>query len=185
MAAVMFAFVSCGSGLDRDRSLSLPRDSMPMMKAWDVETLVSDSGITRYRVNAPVWQVYDRADEPYWLFSDGVHFERFDESYKIEAQVDADSAIYYSEAQKWELIGNVKAMNTAGETFQSEILYVDQKRDRIHTDRPITVTQKDKIIKGLGIESNQSLSKYTILRPTGIFPVDNEDEDGADSLQVQ
>lgn len=36
------------------------RDSLPVMTTLGVTTLISDSGVTRYRVNTEEWMMYDR-----------------------------------------------------------------------------------------------------------------------------
>ena len=43
---------------------------IPTMLTRDVETLISDSGVTRYRIVTPIWYVYDEVEEPYWRFPD-------------------------------------------------------------------------------------------------------------------
>ncbi len=169
----MLSFFSCGK-ISRNKTLDVQREGMPGLHAWDVSTVISDSGITRYRMESPEWLVYDKVQEPYWFFPDGVHFEKFDENLEVFAEVDADSAIYFTKTEKWTLMRNVKAMNLEGEHFETELLYIDQQADRIYTNEKIKVTQADKIINGIGFESNQRLSKYTILNPTGIIPIEEE-----------
>lgn len=183
-AVVMLCVTSCRGKVVSNDSLVQVRDSVPGMHAWDVSTVVSDSGVTRFRINTPEWVVYDKAKEPFWHFPDGLHFERFDENLDVFAKVDADSALFYTEKDFWELIGNVHAMNLDGEHFETDILYVDQKADRIYTDHKMKITQADKIINGVGFESNQRLSRYTILNPTGIIPIDEEPVQ-QDSTQVE
>ena len=43
------------------------------MKATQVNTLISDSGITRYRIEAAEWIVFGKAKEPYWYFPEGIY----------------------------------------------------------------------------------------------------------------
>lgn len=171
----MLCFVQCGGSVRSNKEISANRIESPSLHVWDVSTLISDSGITRYRLKTPEWLVYDKVSEPNWFFPQGIHFEKFDETLEVFAQVDADSAIYYTKLEQWTLIRNVKAINLDGEQFETELLYIDQQRDRIHTDENIKVTQSDKIIYGVGFESNQRLSKYTILNPTGIIPFEESD----------
>ena len=40
--------------------------AMPTMKTENVYTLISDSGITQYRIKSPLWIVYDEIDTPIW-----------------------------------------------------------------------------------------------------------------------
>ena len=42
------------------------RKATPVLQATDVNTIISDSGIVRYRIKAPTWQIFDKADTPYW-----------------------------------------------------------------------------------------------------------------------
>ncbi|OQA45159.1 MAG: Lipopolysaccharide-assembly, LptC-related [Bacteroidetes bacterium ADurb.Bin302] len=180
LATVMFVFISCSSRVKSTEELSNSRDSIALIHAWDVSTVISDSGITRYRLETPEWLVFDKAEEPYWDFPHGIHLEKFDENLNVYANVDADTAIYYNHKEMWILSGNVKAMNLDGEKFESEKLFVEQRNDRIYTDRFVTITQKERIINGIGLESNQKLTKYTILEPQGIIPI----EEAPDSVST-
>ena len=146
------------------------------MKTYSVTTLVSDSGVTRFRVKTDEWLVFDKKAKPAWDFPKGIHLEQFDENLEIHSEVDAKKAIYYTELEEWILSDSVSAVNVEGEKFESEILYVHQKEDRIFTDKFVKITQKDKIITGIGMESNQRLTKYKILKPQGIIPLDDEQE---------
>ena len=68
------------------------RDSLPMMKTLGVTTLISDSGVTRYRVNTEEWLMFDRKKPSYWAFEKGVYLEQFDSIFNIEASIKADTA---------------------------------------------------------------------------------------------
>lgn len=148
------------------------RKNTPVLYATDVNTLISDSGIVRYRIKAQTWQVYDRADTPYWEFPDGIYLERFDANLESDANIEADYAFYDETAQRWKLVGNVKALNLEGETFETPLLFWDQKTESVYSDSSIVITRETSVIKGIGFRSNQSMTKYTILRPTGVFPME-------------
>ena len=148
------------------------RKNTPVLHATDVNTLISDSGIVRYRIKAQTWQVYDRADTPYWEFPDGIYLERFDANLESDANIEADYAFYDETAQRWKLVGNVKALNLKGETFETPLLFWDQKTESVYSDSSIVITRETSVIKGIGFRSNQSMTKYTILRPTGVFPME-------------
>ena len=118
------------------------RSISPRLHALDVATLVSDSGITRYRVNAKEWLVFDKKAKPTWEFPQGIHLEQFDENFEIHSEVDAKKAIYYTELEEWVLSDSVYAVNNEGEKFESEILYVHQKEDRIFTDKFVKIVSQ-------------------------------------------
>lgn len=174
-AIVILVLQSCSSSVENTATLETERDSAAVMKSYNVTTLVSDSGITRFRVVTPEWLVYDKKAKPTWEFPQGLHLEQFDENLEVHSEVDANKAIYYTELEEWVLSDSVYAINIDGERFESEVLYVHQKEDRIFTDKFVKITQEDKIITGLGMESNQRLTKYTVLKPQGIIPLDEEE----------
>ena len=147
------------------------RKTMAVLEAEDVMTIVSDSGVTRYRIKAPKWRVYDKADTPYWEFPDGIFLEKFNLQMESDATIEADYAYYNEPAQLWMLKGNVKALNLNGEQFEAPLLYWSQKEERVYSDSSIVITREASIIKGVGFRSNQSMTQYTILKPTGVIPI--------------
>lgn len=147
------------------------RAAIPVLEAHDVMTLISDSGVTRYRITAERWKMFDKAEPPYWEFERGVYLEKFDEQFTVQASLKADYAHYNEEEQIWHLLGNVHALNLEGEQFDTPELFWNQKTERVYSDSAITIQRETSIIYGVGFESNQEMSKYTILHPTGVFPL--------------
>lgn len=141
------------------------------MKAVDVSSLISDSGITRYRLKAKEWLIYSKAAEPYWFFPDGIYVEKFDSLFRSEASIKADSAYYYDKKGLWELIGNVEVESLQGEHFETSKLYWDQKEEKVYSDQYMKIEQEDKVITGVGFESNQDMTQYKIFNSQGVFPV--------------
>lgn len=152
------------------------RSGTPVLDTRQVTTLISDSGIIRYRILTDVWQIYDKAEPDYWEFPKGIYLERFNEELSVDASLHADYAIYYRQDQLWRLDGNVHALNLEGEEFVTEQLFWDQRAEQIYTDSLITITKTSSVIAGIGFVSNQSMSQYTILHPTGYFPIEDEEE---------
>lgn len=140
----------------------------------DVSTLVSDSGITRYKVQAEEWYIYEKAKEPRWWLPQGVIVETFDDSANITSYIEGDTALYYKTKRLWRLYGNVKMANTKGEKFFTEEVFWDQTQQKIYSDSAIQIEQGDKIIDGIGFVSNESMTSYSIKRTTGIFSIENQ-----------
>jgi len=147
------------------------RSTMPALEGTEITTLISDSGITRYRITTKKWFIYDKADTPYWEFPDGIYLEKFNIDLEPEATIEADYAYYNEPAQRWKLRGNVEALNLEGERFETPLLFWDQKNEAVYSDSSIVITRETSIIKGLGFRSNQEMTNYTILHPTGVFPI--------------
>lgn len=145
------------------------RDSMPFMRSLDVTTFISDSGWTRYKVVTDQWDIYDRKRPPYWAFEKGVYLEKFDTLFNIEASIKADTAYYYNEAGLWKLIGNVHIQNLKGETFDTELMYWNQKKETVYSDAFIKINQIDRLTYGYGFESDQQMVKYKIFNIQGQY----------------
>jgi LPS export ABC transporter protein LptC len=152
------------------------------MRTLGVSTLISDSGITRYKVEAEEWLIYDKKNPPYWAFEKGVYLEKFDTLFRIEASIKADTAYYHEKKKLWELKGNVQIMSLRGDKFQTELLFWDEKKEKVYSDKYIQIEQEDKLIRGYGFESNQNLTEYEIKNTTGIFTI--EDTQANDSLKT-
>lgn len=155
-----------------------PKD-VPSLSTFDVNTLISDSGVTRYRIQAKEWRVFDKADEPYWYFPQGIFVEKFDSSFNTESFILSDTAIFYNKLQLWRLTGDVRIENMQDERFFTEEIYWNQQKKSIYSDSAIHIERSDKIIEGVGFVSNEAMTQYTIRHTTGIFPINqNKNEEG-------
>jgi len=174
LAAVMFVIFPACSGKDKNLAKSIAEnDTLPSMRTLGVTTLISDSGITRYKVVAEEWLIHDKKNPPFWAFEKGVYLEKFDTLFHIDASIKADTAYYYEKKKLWELKGNVQINSQRGDKFQTELLFWDEKRQKVYSDKFIQIEQEDKIIKGYGFESNQELTDYEIKNTTGVFTVED------------
>ena len=156
---------------------------VPTLRTLDVMTLISDSGVTRYRINAPEWLMYENAQEPYWYFPRGLHVEKFDSVFATEALIQGDTAIYFKNKQLWRLDRNVRIENTKEEVFLTSQIFWDQRKREIYSDSFIHIETPDEVIEGYGFTSNEQMTRYKIRRTSGIFPI-KRDSDPHDSAKV-
>ena len=174
LAAVMFVIFPACSGKDKNLAEAISEnDPLPSMTSLGVTTLISDSGITRYKVVAEEWLIHDKKNPPYWAFEKGVYLEKFDTLFRIDASIKADTAYYHEKKKLWELKGNVQILSQRGDKFQTNLLFWDEKKEKVYSDQFIQIEQEDKIIKGYGFESNQDLTEYIIKNTTGVFTVED------------
>lgn len=185
-AMVMLVLFSSCSGRKKKLGEAITeRDSLPVMDTRGVVTLVSDSGIIRYRVNAEEWKVYDRKSPSYWAFEKGVYVEKFDSLFQVEASIVADTAYYYDKQKLWKLMSNVHIRNLKGEKFDTDLLFWDQNKKKVYSDRQVRIEQPDQIIYAVGFESDEQMTKYKFFKTNGIFYIDEETGTApADTLQA-
>ena len=114
---------------------------------------------------------FDKAKEPFSYFPEGIYVEKFDTLFNIEASLKADTAYNYEKKGLWKLIGNVRVENLEGKKFETSLLFWDQKEEKVYSDKYIRIQEDDKIITGIGFESNQNMTQYKIFNSQGVFPV--------------
>lgn len=154
---------------------------VPTMVTRNVETFISDSGITRYHITAKLWNIYDEAKVPRWTFPNGVFLEQYDNLFRQSAKVVCDSATFFSMKKLWRLDGDVVMVNVARDTFMTKQLFWDQRMKRLYSDTAfIRIVSKSRIIEGYGFSSNEEMTDYAIKKPTAIFPAKNM-RNGADN----
>ncbi len=144
----------------------------PTMITTNVNSFVSDSGVTRYHLTAPTWLMFDEADEPYWHFPEGLTVERYTDKMATESIVTADTARYMSRKKLWKLTGDVRMRNANGDKFLTRELYWDQNSHKVYSDSFIHIERGTRILEGYGFVSNEQITSYTIRRPSGIIPTD-------------
>ncbi|MDE6480448.1 MAG: LPS export ABC transporter periplasmic protein LptC [Muribaculaceae bacterium] len=178
--AVVLAALLTGvlSGCKEDGKLGIASridpKKMPTMSTVNVATLISDSGITQYKIVSPLWNVYDEVDTPYWNFPKGIYLQKYDRKFNVIASVAADSAKFFRLQNLWKLDGNVELHKEPGELFLTQQLFWDQRKNKIYSDSFIHIETPERMLEGHGFESNDRLTKYSIRRPTGIFPVSED-----------
>lgn len=186
VVVTVLLFFSCK---DKDESLvaiTYDPESIPSLITDAASQLVSDSGITRYKMVYDVWMVFDKAKEPYWYFPEGIYVEQFAEDFKIESTVEADTAWYYTDKNLLRLKKNVHVENIKGEQFDSDELFWDRQNGRVYSDAYIEIQQGESRLSGYGFESNTQMTDYRIFNPRdGRFPiVEQPDSVGVEPLDA-
>ncbi len=172
-----FNFLASCSNNEFDTTEAVGRDTVAGQYAKDVYSLISDSGIVKYRMEAKEWYIFDMVDTPYWYFPQGLFVETLNDTMGTEASVTSKFAIYYTELELWDLRDSVKSKNINGEYFETDQLFWNQKEEKVYSKEKIKITQDKRIITGHGFESNQSFTNYTIKKPEGIFPIEEKKND--------
>ncbi len=174
----LLAFIGCGKEKTEMVGVSFDPEKTPYMHTEDVATLISDSGITRYRINAKVWDVYSKAQEPYWYFPKKIHVEKFDTLFHVDASVKSDTAYYFTNKKLWQLIGNVKILTLQGDILETSELFWDQNLAEIYTDKFVRVQQQNgEVLTGEGCRSNQEMTNIRFYRASASVNV-NKDSGG-------
>ncbi len=175
---------SCSGKKDKLAEVVTNRDSLPVLRTLGMESLVSDSGVIRYRIRAGEWLMFDKMEPPYWAFEEGIHMERFDSLLRVDADIKADTAYFYNKENLWKLISQVEIVNLNGEKFLTNLLYWNQETEKVYTDDYITIISGDNILHGYGMDADQRLENFVIRKPMGDGYIDlNANKQNTDSIE--
>lgn len=172
VAATMAIICICACNDDKQDTIALRADpeTFPTMRTINVSTTISDSGYTRYHITTPLWLMFEEAQDPHWDFPDGMFIVKLDDNMKENGTFTADTAKYFSARRLWRFDRNVRMKNINGDRFLTQQLFWDQNSKKIYSDSFIHIERTDRTIEGYGFESNESMTTYTIRKPSGIFP---------------
>lgn len=168
-------FFSCGTDtIDEIKNIPNITD-MPSMSAENMNLLRSQDGKINIRVLAKTVNAYTLTEGPKTEFPHGILVEFFNDSMLVTSYLSADRAVYFEKEKRWEAYGKVEAKNEQGTVFNTEYLEWDEEKEAIQTEKYIQVTDKDGIIVGRGFRAKQDFTDWEILKPTGVFNVDQKD----------
>jgi LPS export ABC transporter protein LptC len=134
----------------------------------------TDSGRIRARVFSPILVAIKQVQRPYMEMNKGLKVDFYEASGEIQSYLTAEYGISYPNEKRIIVRRDVEILNVKGERLNTEELIWDQVRGKIFTDKNVTITTKDQIIMGVGLESNQSFSDWEILNVTGSLNVPHD-----------
>jgi LPS export ABC transporter protein LptC len=150
--------------------------NLPALTVKDFETVYSDSGKLKLIMSAPLMEQFGTSEAPYYEFKNGIRVVFYDVNSKPEGRVTAKSARFTKQSNLWELHDSVVVYNeTNANKLETEVLYWDEPKDLIYSDRFVKITSKDQIVLGTGFESDPKLNKRKISKVSATIYLDPEE----------
>ncbi|MDD7318856.1 MAG: LPS export ABC transporter periplasmic protein LptC [Prevotella sp.] len=165
----LFTAVACESGTEHTAPAITDRDSVALMITYGVNTLISDSGVMKYRIVAEEWEINQNRNPSRWTFRNGLFLEEFDKNFHVEAYLQADTAYYYDVKRLWELRGRVRVRTKDGMRFMSEELFWDQNNHELYSNRHSRLITPTRELEGSYFLSDERLTHYIITNSKGSF----------------
>ena len=175
--------LACSQPQEHTAAAVNPEDSVSMMTSYGVNTLISDSGVIKYRIVTERWDVNTVRQPSRWEFMKGVFFEQFDEQFHVQAYIQADTAWYFYQHRLWKLRGRVNLRNIDGLIYTSEELYWDGIRHEFYSNVFSRVVTPERTMEGTYFRSDENMTRYTVSNSEGSFLAsDFEDSEPTDTL---
>lgn len=146
-----------------------PRDSVAMMISYGVNTLISDSGVIKYRIVTERWEINQNRKPTRWIFDKGLFLEQFDQKFHLQSYIQSDTAYYYDENRIWELRGRVRILTKDGLRYRSEQLFWDENKHELYSHVYSTLITPERELQGSYFRSDEQMTKYYVSNSKGSF----------------
>ncbi len=184
--AICVAAAACGDKATVSKPTG-PHQVVPD-EVFNVESLMSEpvtdatgklTAKVKGKLTAPYMLRIPRADSPLAEFPRSLHVDFYNDSLKIESQLDARYGKYLVNQDKVFLKDSVVVKNILkGDTVHCKTLWWDHNTERFTTDDSVRIYTPDKILYGTGMEADQNFRWYTIKKMTGIVLTKGNDIGG-------
>lgn len=168
-------FFSCREKIDFiDTTI---KDDLPTQVVVDFYTLYTDSAQMRLKMEAPLMKYYGKMEEPYSDFDQGLNVYFYDNNNdpgKPSGSLTSKFARYYESKKLWEVRDSVVAVNEKGEILETELLFWNEEKELIYTDKFVRIIQVDQIIMGTGLESDIKFTRWVIKNVSGTIALEDE-----------
>lgn len=164
-----FLLASCEGQKEHTAPAVHDRDSASMMISYGVNTLISDSGVIKYRIVTERWEVNTVRNPLRWIFEKGLFFEQFDEKFHVQSYIQCDTAYYYDQKKLWELRSRVSILTKDGLRFTSQQLFWDQASHELYSNVPSRLVTPDRTLEGTYFRSDERMTRYFVSNSRGSF----------------
>lgn len=164
-----FLLASCEGQKEHTAPAVHDRDSASMMVSYGVNTLISDSGVIKYRIVTERWEVNTVRNPSRWIFEKGLFFEQFDEKFHVQSYIQCDTAYYYDQKKLWELRSRVSILTKDGLRFTSQQLFWDQASHELYSNVPSHLVTPDRTLEGTYFRSDERMTRYFVSNSRGSF----------------
>ena len=161
--------ISCKEAVEHTAGAIRERDSVAVMVSLGVNTLISDSGITKYRIVTERWEVNQNKKPSRWVFDKGLFLEQFDEKFHVQAFIQCDTAYYYDPQRLWELRSRVRILTKNGLRFWSEQLFWDENKHELYSNTFSRLVTPERTLQGSYFRSDERMTHYLVTNSRGSF----------------
>jgi len=137
-------------------------ESLPSLIEKDFETVYTDSGKIQLVMRSPIMEMYNNRKPQYTEFRKGIRVFFHDGNPEPIASITCKYARYIEDKKLWELKDSVTAVNEKNETLETELLYWDQEKDVVYTERFVRIKSEEQIVMGTGFQANSRFTRWKI-----------------------
>ena len=155
---------------------TLDTNKIPTQVVHDMSFTQSDKGYIQLRMESPKMEHFqyseDSQEKSYDLYSDGFHVDIYTPDGALETEINSKQAKHETTSGKesWSAFGDVVIINhIKQERVESDTVYWDRAKEKIHTDCYVVMTSPQGKLQGYGMTCDQRANRSTIKRPFDSF----------------
>ena len=162
---VVTMFFSCEGSL-KDVQKFNQSSFIPSGEADTINLRYTDSGKIKSILKSPKMLDYSAIANPFTEFPKGLKVTMYDDNGK-KTFVTSKYAITFKNTDLIDLQGNVKITNEAGQLFETEQLYFDQKNEWFYTEKRFKFTDAKGFTYGEGVDFSKDFKIINSQRISG------------------
>ena len=171
---LFFVFFSCSNTAESIKEF-ISLENLPIETIINAEILHSEKGKVKVKIIAGKIERYLNT-QPQLLFIDGINITFYDDSANVKSTLIAERAEIDEVKKIMTASKNVLLISSNNKKLETEILYWDEKRNRIYTDNQVFITTNKETIVGDGFISNPDFTEYSISNISGIINLETATE---------
>jgi LPS export ABC transporter protein LptC len=172
LPGMILSVASCDKKIDTIRKSDI--ESLPTLTVREFTTTFTDSATKQMVMSSPLMERYTNRKEPYSEFRFGIKVVFYDGRKDPVGTLTSKYARYAEDKKLWELKDSVIAVNEKNEIMETELLYWDQEKDIVYTDRFVRMTSEDQIVMGTGFQSDPRFIDWHIRNVSASFYIKDE-----------
>ncbi len=138
---------------------------IPSQESWNATITFTDSGRITAVLKAGHISVF--SEKKMTRLDSDIKVDFYDEQGNHSSVLTADRGVVNDLTHDFEAHENVVVVSDSGTTLRTQELYWSNATQKIHTQSYVEITSPTEQIEGQGLESDQSLKHYTIIKVTG------------------
>ncbi|MFL3024277.1 MAG: LPS export ABC transporter periplasmic protein LptC [Candidatus Neomarinimicrobiota bacterium] len=175
MKYILFLLFFLGCEADEVKKTGYSREGMPDAESWDATITLTNEGAKRAVIRAGHLEKYN--EQKYIRLDQNVDADFFNEEEIYTTNLKSTVAEIEEERDYLIAIGNVVVLSDSGVTLYTDTLSWDNVKEKVFTDdRVIFITEQKDTLYGVGFESDIELNNWKILKPTGVFQVEENEK---------
>lgn len=176
MRAILFLLVFViGCETEELKRSGESRQGRPDAESWDATVTLTNEGVKRAVIRSGHLEKYNQRQ--YILLNQNVDADFFNEEEIYTTNLKSEIAEVEEDRDYLIAIGNVIVVSDSGVTLFTDTLSWDNVKERVFTEGSVVfITEQQDTLYGIGFESDVELNNWRILKPTGIFHENNNEE---------